>query len=37
MLAAETSCELFNRFLDRATLIGLPAAKECGYFYGLTL
>jgi hypothetical protein len=32
MLAAETSCEHFNRFLDRALLVGTPAQPEVGFF-----
>ncbi len=32
VLAPETSCEEFNRFLDRATLVGLPSAASVGYF-----
>jgi len=31
-LASETSCEEFNRFLDRAMLVGLPGKPEIGYF-----
>jgi hypothetical protein len=31
-LAPETSCENFNRFLDRAMLVGLPGRPEIGYF-----
>jgi hypothetical protein len=31
-LAPETSCEHFNRFLDRAMLVGLPEKPEIGYF-----
>lgn len=31
-LAPETSCEEFNQFLDRACLIGTPAAPELGFF-----
>jgi len=31
-LAPETSCEQFNRFLDRAMLVGLPGKPEIGYF-----
>lgn len=31
-LAPETSCEQFNRFLDRATLVGLPEKPDSGYF-----
>lgn len=32
MLAAETSCEEFNAFLDRAFLVGTPSQPELGYF-----
>ena len=32
LLASETSCEEFNGFLDRAFLVGTPAAPELGYF-----
>lgn len=35
MLAPETSCEHFNRFLDRAMLVGLPESPETGFFAGL--
>lgn len=31
-LAPETSCEQYNRFLDRATLVGLPDMPDAGYF-----
>jgi hypothetical protein len=31
-LAPETSCEEFNRFLDRAMLVGTPEQPEIGYF-----
>lgn len=31
-LVPETSCEEFNRFLDRAMLVGLPRDKGIGYF-----
>jgi len=31
-LAPETSCEKFNRFLDRAMLVGIPGDQEIGYF-----
>lgn len=30
--APETSCEEFNRFLDRATLVGTPRSPEVGFF-----
>jgi hypothetical protein len=39
-MAPETSCETFNRFLDRALLIGLPGDaalppdQRTGYFDG---
>lgn len=36
MLAPETSCEEFNRFLDRAMLVGLPEEEEVGFFRTLT-
>jgi hypothetical protein len=32
VLAPETSCEEFNRFLDRATLVGTPSGAAVGYF-----
>ncbi|MDE0031266.1 MAG: DUF1998 domain-containing protein [Deltaproteobacteria bacterium] len=32
VLAPETACEQYNRFLDRAVLLGLPAAPEVGFF-----
>jgi len=32
LLAAETSCEEFNTFLDRALLVGTPGSPELGYF-----
>lgn len=35
VLAPETSCEEFNRFLDRAMLIGSPANAADGFFSGL--
>lgn len=35
VLSPETSCEEFNRFLDRATLVGTPADSTAGYFAGL--
>lgn len=31
-LVPETSCELFNRFLDRALVVGLHDNRETGYF-----
>ena len=35
VLAAETSCEHFNRFLDRAFLVGLPTDPAVGFFSAL--
>lgn len=35
LLLPETSCEEFNRFLDRALLVGLPDDPELGFFRGL--
>jgi hypothetical protein len=35
ILAPETSCEEFNRFLDRALLIGTAGSEELGFFRGL--
>ena len=35
LLAAETSCEHFNRFLDRALLVGTPTNRAVGYFSDL--
>ncbi|MBP6018963.1 MAG: DUF1998 domain-containing protein [Burkholderiaceae bacterium] len=32
VLAPETSCEEFNRFLDRVTLVGTPNRPELGFF-----
>jgi hypothetical protein len=32
VLAPETACEHFNRFLDRAFLVGLPDSSEVGFF-----
>lgn len=32
LLAAETSCEEFNAFLDRALLVGTPARPTLGFF-----
>jgi uncharacterized protein DUF1998 len=32
LLASETSCEEFNVFLDRATLVGTPTVPEMGFF-----
>jgi len=35
VLASETSCEYFNRFLDRAMLVGIPDHPDAGYFKAL--
>lgn len=35
LLASETSCEEFNRLLDRAVLVGAPDSPGLGYFEGL--
>lgn len=35
LLSPETSCEEFNRLLDRALLVGLPEARDLSYFAGL--
>lgn len=35
VLAPETSCEEFNGLLDRAFLVGLPGAREVGFFSDL--
>ena len=35
VLAPETACEEFNRFLDRAVLVGLPDAPDIGFFSSL--
>lgn len=32
VLAPETACEEYNRFLDRALLVGLPDEPEIGFF-----
>lgn len=32
VLAPETACEEYNRFLDRAALVGLPDAPAVGFF-----
>ena len=32
VFAPETACEEYNRFLDRALLVGLPGAAEVGFF-----
>jgi hypothetical protein len=34
-LAPETSCEHYNRYLDRALITGLPDAPEVGFFRAL--
>lgn len=34
VLVPETSCEEFNRFLDRAALVGLPEDASAGFFNG---
>lgn len=33
--APETACEQFNRFLDRALLIGIPGNPQLGFFSSL--
>lgn len=35
LLAPETSCEDFNRFLDRAMLVGTPEDRSVGFFADL--
>jgi hypothetical protein len=35
LLAPETSCQDFNRFLDRAMLVGIPEDRSIGFFSGL--
>jgi hypothetical protein len=35
MLAPETSCEEFNRFLDRRMLVGTPERPELGFLAGV--
>ncbi|MFN3352694.1 MAG: DrmB family protein [Brevundimonas sp.] len=35
VLAPETSCEEFNRFLDRALLVGSPSQPDLGFFSAL--
>jgi hypothetical protein len=35
VLAPETACEHFNRFLDRATIVGTPGNPEAGFFAAL--
>ena len=34
-LLPETSCSYFNRFLDRAFVVGLPDEPQLGYFSSL--
>lgn len=36
VLSPETSCEEFNRFLDRAMLVGTPLDHGTGFFHSLT-
>lgn len=35
ILAPETSCEEYNRFLDRALLVGQPDRPQLGFFTGI--
>lgn len=35
VLAPETACEHFNRFLDRAMIVGLPGDPAVGFFHQL--
>jgi hypothetical protein len=35
LLSPETSCEDFNRFLDRAMLVGTPDNRDIGFFSNL--
>lgn len=35
VLSPETSCEEFNRFLDRAMLVGVPSDAATGFFAGM--
>lgn len=35
-LVPETACEEFNRFLDRAVLVGSLESREMGFFHGIT-
>jgi hypothetical protein len=37
VLSPETSCEEFNRFLDRAMLVGIPADAKIGFFAGMLI
>ena len=36
LIAPETSCEDFNRFLDRAMLVGTPEDRSIGFFSAAT-
>ena len=36
VLAPETACETYNRFLDRAALVGLPDVPQSGFFSPFT-
>ena len=35
LLAPETSCEEFNRYLDRGMLVGSPEDRSLGFFSDL--
>ena len=35
VMAPETACEEFNRFLDRSSLVGLPGEGDVGFFSAL--
>lgn len=35
VMAPETACEEFNRFLDRSSLVGLPGEPDVGFFSAL--
>ena len=35
VMAPETACEEFNRFLDRSSLVGLPGEADVGFFSAL--
>lgn len=37
LLVSETSCEEFNRMLDRVALVGLPSDPSLSYFHGSAL
>ncbi len=37
LLVSETSCEEFNRMLDRAALVGMPHDSSLSYFHGSIL